>query len=146
MVKIASPDADNYELINYCIDNFIKVFISTGMHTPQQIRTLREHVKGKKNVVLFYCVSKYPTLITDIDFDTMLYFDGFSDHTLGIEAAKKAIDLGMPYIEKHLTLGRDLPGKDQAMSTTVDEFRQIVQYRDYVSKIDIYKKRWSNGG
>jgi N,N'-diacetyllegionaminate synthase len=142
-VKIASPDATNYELIDYCLKRFNKVFISTGMSTPQEIIQLRDYVKDYINVVLFYCVSKYPTKRSDINKHVMIQFDGFSDHTEGIEASKEAIDFDMKYIEKHFTLGKYLPGKDQSMSISVDEARELVQYRDYVAKIPVYKSRWN---
>ena len=53
---------------------------------------------------------------------------GYSDHTLGTEAAKYAICLGAEYVEKHFTLNRYLPGRDQKMSTTIEEMSEIVKW------------------
>ena len=48
-----------------------------------------------KNVEYLYCVSKYPTALTEIDmpnFDES-FFAGFSDHTVGIDAAIYSISV-----------------------------------------------------
>jgi len=55
---------------------------------------------------------------------------GFSDHSLGVEAAMAAMTMGIEILEKHFTLDRNLPGKDQQMSTTPDEFAKICGWRD----------------
>lgn len=139
IVKIASPDGDNYPLINKCLKSFETVIVSTGMIDVKQVSMLL-----KIGCKTLYCVSKYPTQLGDIDYTAMQLHDGFSDHSLGIEAGKKAIDLNMGYLEKHFTLGRDLPGRDQAMSTTLDEFKELISYRDHKNKVQIYKTRWSD--
>ena len=147
IVKIASPDANNWALISEALSRIGAVVISTGMHTPGQIKQLKEFVDDinvgcTRHVAYLYCVSKYPTPYEEIDFDRMQLFDGFSDHTEGLRAAKKAIDLGMGYIERHFTLGKHLPGLDHKFSSTPDEFRELVEYRDYVAKCELYKNRW----
>jgi N,N'-diacetyllegionaminate synthase len=141
-VKIASPDADNWELLETCDRLFDVMFISCGMISNTNLRRLREMYKRH---TLFYCVSKYPTAYDDIDFDKMVLFDGFSDHTEDINAAKKAIEMGIQYIERHFTLGKYLPGKDHKISSTPDEFRKLVEHRDYIKKCKQFKTRWSGG-
>ena len=138
-VKIASPDADNWELLDVCNKMFNKLFISCGMISHTNLSRLRrmypEHT-------YFYCISKYPTAIDDIDFSKAVLFDGFSDHTSDIKASLHAINLNVGYIERHFTLGKDLPGKDHKISSTVDEFAKLVAERDYVASIAKYKNRW----
>jgi sialic acid synthase SpsE len=138
-VKIASPDADNWDLLDFCDRHFPHMFISCGMISPNNQSKLRSMYKQHS---FLYCVSKYPTAFNDIDFDRMVLFDGFSDHTEDIRASLKAISLGMPIIERHFTLGKDLPGKDHKISSTVDEFKELVAERDYVASIEKYKNRW----
>jgi len=133
-VKIASPDANNWALIDKCLEKFDSVFISTGMHISKEIADLHFYTY-EKDVVLFRCISAYPAPIENLglrDFSTYIPNWGFSDHTLGTDAAKLAIVLGADYVEKHLTLNRNLPGKDQAMSATVEEFKEICEWRDKV--------------
>lgn len=145
-VKIASPDANNWGLLTKCLDLFADVYISTGMHSEAEIQNLKDWLKKDpirvKRSKLFYCISKYPTPYNEINFNDMLSYGGFSDHTLGIEAAKKAIDLKVGYIEKHFTLSKDLPGKDHFFSCTLKELSKLVNYRNYIEKCLNYKKRW----
>ncbi len=135
-VKIASPDCNNWALIDKCLEVFEKVFISTGMHAREEIVQLVGRIRAKKkinNVSIFYCVSSYPAHPEVLFLGNMnIFYSGFSDHTLGTDAAKLAIALGADYVEKHLTLNRNLPGKDQAFAGTVEEFREICQWRDKV--------------
>lgn len=140
-VKIASPDADNWELLEVCNNLFDKLYISCGMISNSNLIEVRK--KYKKHIFL-YCVSKYPTLYEDIDFDKMVLYDGFSDHTETIEASLKAINLGVEYVERHFTLGKFLPGKDHKIASTPDEFKRLVDERNYIESCKNYKKRWKN--
>jgi sialic acid synthase SpsE len=143
IVKIASPDAENWELIDYCRKNFEQIIVSIGMSSNTSIAKLKKYLSDFPLTKILYCVSRYPAPKESIDFDKMALFDGFSDHTPDIECAKKAIDLGMGYIERHYTLGKYLPGKDHFFSSTPDEFRELVDYRNYVEKCKLFKTRWS---
>jgi sialic acid synthase SpsE len=60
---------------------------------------------------------------------------GFSDHILGHDLAKVAMVMGAEYIEKHFTIDKNLPGKDQAISAEPDIIREIVKYAEYVEKV-----------
>jgi N-acetylneuraminate synthase/N,N'-diacetyllegionaminate synthase len=139
-VKIASPDANNWDLIRTCLDRFETVIISTGMHSDKEIGDLRRF--AGKNAKLLYCISKYPTRFEDVDFDKMQYFDGFSDHTPDIRASMKALENGAQIIERHFTLCRSLKGNDQAISSTPDEIEKLVNHQRYLEKCEEYKIRW----
>jgi N,N'-diacetyllegionaminate synthase len=138
IVKIASPDAENTHLVGYCKNNFKAVIVSTGMTYPGRIRGLMDI-----GCIVLYCISRYPCPKQEIDFDKMALFDGFSDHTPDIECTKKAVDMGMGYIERHYTLGKYLPGNDHKFSSTPDEFKELIDYRNYKAKISLYKERWN---
>lgn len=142
-IKIASPDADNWELLDTCEMADINMIISCGMIPPQNLCRLR---KDYSKHDLLYCVSKYPTAISDIDFDRMQEFDGFSDHTMDLTASLRAINLGVKIVERHFTLGKDLPGKDHKIASTVDEFKKLVDERNYIEACKNYKKRWRSIG
>lgn len=83
------------------------------------------------NVRYLFCKSLYPTApweLTDLpkDFDASPY-EGYSDHTVGIETALLAIARGARIIEKHFTLDKsDTTIRDHALSATPDEFGQLV--------------------
>jgi len=162
MVKIASPDCNNWALIDKCIEKFDEVIISTGMHTKEEIRQLIDFINEnniRSNVSLLRCVSKYPAKTADYSFKGISKFQGISDHTMGTEAGKLVISLGANYLEKHFSLSRHLPGKDQEISGTPEEFAELVKWRDTVNLMmgqpwrklseeelanrDLYKRRWS---
>jgi len=139
-LKIASPDMLNYKLIDAVVKSKSKVWISTGMHTKIEItKTIDRY---KKQAKFMYCISRYPTEESDINYSEMLTFDGFSDHTLGIIAAQKAFIKGVQFVEKHFTLSKYLPGRDHHMSMTPDELEKLMIWVKYKNSIEIYKKRW----
>lgn len=144
-VKIASPDCNNWSLIAECLQHFDHIIISTGMHSPAEINALADFLKNDLNrVTVMHCVSLYPCPEDKINLlrigSLMKLFPsvGFSDHTLGTDAAKVAMCLGVACVEKHFTLDRSLPGKDQAMSATTDDFKELVQWRDKVRTMMYY--------
>ena len=51
---------------------------------------------------------------------------GYSDHTLGIEIPIAAAALGATVIEKHITLGKNLPGLDHKASLEPGELKSMV--------------------
>jgi len=91
------------------------------------------------DVKFLYCVSKYPSALSDLKNFPLTYHDdyndGFSDHTPGVTAAIVALSRGAQIIEKHVTLDKDLPGPDHAGSITFDELKQICDFRDQLTKL-----------
>ena len=63
--------------------------------------------------------------MNSINFNT---YSGFSDHTIGIESAKMAINLGAKIIEKHFTLDKNMFGPDHSGSMEPYELKQLVKY------------------
>src|SRR5574337_24933 len=77
------------------------------------------------NVRYLYCVSKYPTMYSELNLPLSFgdytnaqnfRYDGFSDHSLGIEASLMAVARGAQIIEKHFTLNKGLEGFDHVCS------------------------------
>jgi N,N'-diacetyllegionaminate synthase len=137
IVKIASPDSDNMTLIHKCMNTFDDVIVSTGMSTPSNKRELLNI-----GCAVLHCVSRYPAKYEDYDIDNIGLYDGISDHTPDLLLGMKAIDLGVEYFERHFTLGKHLPGKDHLFSSTPDEFKELVEYRNYKTKVKLFKNRW----
>ena len=85
-------------------------------------------------MVLLHCVSAYPAPLDETNlgflqtlrsaFGTAV---GFSDHTLGREAACAAVALGASWLEKHFTVDRSLPGFDHKHSLEPEGLREYVQ-------------------
>lgn len=139
-IKIASSDCNSVSLLKKLMKLFPEIIISTGMSTEEEILEMLDIVKNH-NVVILHCVSMYPTELKDINLSRMLWLEkknvrvGFSDHCLGTEAAKIAIACGAEIVEKHLTISRFLPGKDQAVSSNLSEFYEICQWAKLVKKV-----------
>jgi sialic acid synthase SpsE len=132
-IKVASPDTASYTLIKRLLDKFERLIISIGATTKEELDKTMEICEGRE-VVFLHCISIYPCPLNRVNMKRMQYIRdkgfrfGYSDHTLGTEAAKYAICLGAEYVEKHFTLNRYLPGRDQKMSATIDEMSEIVKW------------------
>lgn len=139
-IKVASPDCTSMAMLDKLMSRFPRLIISTGMSTDEEIMKMVNHVKNH-DVVILHCVSIYPTPLEKVNLERMDWLKslgvrvGFSDHSLGTEAGKLAIALGAEVLEKHFTLSRYLPGKDQAMSTELGEFKELAEWNKVVSKM-----------
>ena len=71
-----------------------------------------------------YCVPKYPAFTEDIDWGLMGLCDGFSDHTVGMEAVKTALKNGARIIEKHFAINHET-GVDARWSMTPKELKEL---------------------
>ncbi len=138
MYKIASFEANDYELISKVASTGKPLFVSTGtLKSDKEIFDIKDAAQSYSyNLTLMHCISAYPTLpqeadiakITELRYKTNLPI-GFSDHTTNHVAACAATALGAVVIEKHLML--------ESASDTLDEQFSLTesQFHDYVSLI-----------
>lgn len=123
--KIASRALQDKELCKRILATGKEAFISLGFWKG------RGAPFTAKNARYLYCVPKYPCEYADIkfpaDFRRSIY-DGFSDHTMGIEASLVAIARGAKVIEKHFTLNKGLAGPDHICSMTPEELKILSEY------------------
>lgn len=140
--KIGSGELTNDHLLREAASSGKPLLVSTGMAERDEIQETVAVLEGTDvPYALFYCVSAYPTEMSDVDLDTVdalrSEFEvpvGFSDHTLGTEASVVAMARGADVIEKHFTLDRALPGPDQSVSIEPDELAELVEYSDTVAE------------
>jgi sialic acid synthase SpsE len=137
-IKTASCDLNNLRFLREVAERGRKMVVSTGMSSLQDIEkavaTLdKGGIRGDK-LVLLHCVSAYPAPLdeTNLSFLQTLRSAfgtavGFSDHTLGREAACAAVALGASWLEKHFTVDRSLPGFDHKHSMEPDGLREYVK-------------------
>jgi N,N'-diacetyllegionaminate synthase len=126
--KIASRTVkDQLELVRTIAAEGKMTIISLGMWEGPELP-----IEKADHIRYLWCRSRYPCEPPDLiglprDFGATSY-DGYSDHSIGIEAALLAIARGATIIEKHLTLDKsDMTIRDHALSATPDEFRTMVQ-------------------
>lgn len=140
-VKIASPNACDLSFVHDVVAEFDEVTISDGMLHEKDKRCINYVAP---NATFLHCISRYPAIWTEEEKNKALSMDGISDHSDNIDTAIWAVRNGL-WVERHYTLGKDLPGKDHKISSTPDEFRKIVAERDYLKNIERYKNRWTGG-
>jgi len=97
-----------------------------------------------------YCISKYPAHLGDLRFDAGLFegtgdgpdlseweypatHNGFSDHTIGLDASKIAMSRGAKIIEKHFAIDHET-GVDAEWSMTPDELKELRRFADSVEE------------
>lgn len=125
--KIASRTlADNPMLVERILKLNKPTFISTGMIDKDNLP-----FKDYDNVDFLWCMSKYPTLPSDLVTLPKSFegsnFSGYSDHSIGIEIPLTAIVRGAKIIEKHFTLDKsNTTIRDHSLSATPDEFRILT--------------------
>ena len=142
MVKIPSMESRNIKLINYCVDNFDEILISTGTSTLDEISNSVKYIP-KEKLTLLHCVSSYPcdfdvvNLPRILDLKELSYSVGYSDHTQGIEASVMSLSYNVKFIEKHFTTDNDLPGRDNKFAILPNELKRLKEYIDIHSKVNL---------
>lgn len=145
-LKVASPDMLNHELILKLVKCFPEKehFVSCGMHSDTEIKDTKELFRNH-NIKWLYCQSIYPTPLDMVDYKKMKDFDGFSDHTIGLEAIKRAIfeiDRKDFVFEKHYTLSKELPIVDKDWSVDPGQLQELMALVNYNANVEKYKNRW----
>ncbi len=137
--KIPSGEVDNVPYLRRIAALGKPVILSTGMCTLDDVRNsvavLTAAGLDPAGLTLLHCNSGYPTPDADVNLRAMLTLReafpqtagvGYSDHTLGLEAALAAAGMGAVVIEKHFTLDRQLPGPDHKISLLPDELATMI--------------------
>lgn len=145
-VKIASPDMSNWGLVKFCIENFDRTFISTGMHHGNEIKKLfgkypKRFMTGQ--IVPFFCRSIYPTeSYREKDIISMRYFSNFalkwgiSDHSADCNNVIALYDMFCEgtlnfkppeYVERHFTLEKS-GKKDDIVSSLPEDMVRLTNY------------------
>jgi len=113
MYKVASPEIMHFPLIKRISETKKPVIISTGMATLKEIDLAYNYTKslGVKQIALLYCVSNYPSEVSDFNLNNIIILKkkykttiGLSDHSLGHIIGFSSVLLGAEIIEKHIAL------------------------------------------
>ncbi|MBL8371782.1 MAG: N-acetylneuraminate synthase [Burkholderiaceae bacterium] len=137
-LKLSSGELTHRQLVEYAAATRLPLLLSTGMATLEEIAEALGWVRGVrgnlKDITVLHCTSAYPAEDASLNLRAMRQMQevlgvpiGYSDHSLGIDAALAAVALGACVIEKHLTLDRGLPGPDHAASLDPEGFLQLTQ-------------------
>ena len=87
-----------------------------------------------QELALLHCVSSYPTplenanLLAIRELENIAGIVGYSDHTLGIDAAILSVALGARIIEKHFTIDNNYSDfHDHKLSANPEDFKEMVE-------------------
>ena len=138
--KIASGDNDFYPLLATVARTGKPLIISTGLADFGQARQTVDFVNGvwkkegvEQELAVLHCVVSYPTPsdaanLAAIQAPNALDVTvGYSDHTLGIEAAVLSVGLGARIVEKHFTVDKaHSQFRDHQLSADPAELSELV--------------------
>ena len=136
-LKLSSGELTHRALVEYAGATGLPLLVSTGMATMDEVREALQWIAasrhGLRDITVLHCTSAYPASDASLTLKALALMaielgvpGGYSDHSLGIEAALGAVALGASVIEKHLTLDRGLPGPDHAASLEPDQFAAMT--------------------
>ncbi len=139
--KISSGDNNFLPLIEAVAKTGKPIILSSGLTNLEQIARTKAYIeqiwvknKVHQEMALLHCVSSYPTpdneanLLAIKHLQTLGTTVGYSDHTIGIEAAILAVALGARIIEKHFTLNKSHSDfRDHKLSSDPKEMAELVK-------------------
>ena len=154
-IKIPSGEITNYFLLNKINIEKSKVILSTGMSNLKEIaQAINVISKNKiynfnndkikiinskrlkllqKKLFVLHCVSDYPTEKKYLNLNAIETMQnelklvcGFSDHTIGLDAAPIAVAKNSKIIEKHFTLNNKLKGPDHKCSLNPNQLKKYI--------------------
>ena len=146
--KISSGDNNFFPLIETVVNFRKPIIVSTGAADIKTIKKVYNKIlkskstkkKIHKNLAFLHCVSSYPVPNEQVNLASIRYLKkmfpkiviGYSDHTLGIDAAVLSVVAGARIVEKHFTLDKNysdfrdhqLSADPEEMGIMVDEIRK----------------------
>lgn len=141
LFKIASGDNTFYPLLERVAETGKPIILSGGLATIDELRQAADTILSRwrklkidPGLALLHCVSSYPTPPEQANIAAIRslaelgYTVGYSDHTIGVDAAVLAVAAGAQIIEKHFTLDKQFSSfRDHQLSSDPSEMRALVQ-------------------
>lgn len=132
-IKLSSGDVTNHLLLRAVAQTGLPAVLSTGASTMDEVLKAVTVLRHGTDVALLHCVTSYPAPLDECNLRaipalgaTAQVVVGWSDHTIGNEAALLALALGATVFEKHLTYDPTAVGPDHRASAGPDEFTEYV--------------------
>jgi sialic acid synthase SpsE len=132
--KIASPEINHFPLLKKVAETKKPIIISSGVSYLKDITDAVNYLKknGCNKICILKCDSNYPSSLKVSNLSSIQYLKkkfgvpvGFSDHTIGNEAALISILFGACLVEKHFNIKRN-KSLDDFFSSNEDEFKNMV--------------------
>ena len=139
--KIASGDNDFFPLLETVAATGKPVLLSTGLCGLPEVQAAKAVIEEiwagnghQGELALLHCVTSYPTAPQEANLRAIRTLaglggtPGYSDHTLGTQAAVVAVALGARIVEKHFTLDKNRSDfRDHQLSADPPELRRLVE-------------------
>ncbi len=134
--KVASFEMNHIPLIKKIAQTKKPIIISTGMANIKEIDLAYKTAEknGAKEIIILYCVSNYPSKISDFNFNNIRILKerynckvGFSDHSTDNKVVAAAIAAGAEVVEKHIALEGQTKGFDLSFSLKGKEIKNYAQ-------------------
>ena len=131
--KLGSASITDSELCKVTRELFDFVIISTGMSTEEEIE---KAVAAAKPDAIMHTNSTYPCPVEDlnlryIEHMKQKYGDkaeiGYSGHEYGLVTSFAAVAMGATWVERHVTLDRNMWGSDQSSSIEPSGLIKLVK-------------------
>ena len=149
--KISSGDNNFYPLITKIAGFGKPIMLSSGLADMDQLRKSKDLIERKweslgidPGLAVLHCVSGYPVDRSEANLGAIRQIEeqlgcmvGYSDHTMGIEAAVLSVALGARVVEKHFTIDKNYSDfRDHQLSADPTEMAELVrrihETREYI--------------
>jgi N,N'-diacetyllegionaminate synthase len=137
--KIASGDNTFFPLIARVARTGKPMIVAAGLSELDEVKQTVEFVRSQPGasdeLAVLHCVSAYPAPPEQVNLRAIATLDstldctvGYSDHTIGIDAATLAVGLGARVIEKHFTLDHNFSEfRDHQLSANPEELTELAR-------------------
>ena len=144
ITKIPSALITDLELCKISRELFQTLIISTGMSTEKEVE---ECIEVCNPDVIMHTNSTYPCPVEELNLNYITWLKekypnkeiGYSGHEYGLVTTFCACGLGSQWIERHITLDRNMWGSDQSSSIKPDGLIKLVQGIRNLEKAMQYK-------
>ena len=147
--KIASGDNNFFPLIEVIAQTGKPIIMSAGLIDLLEVRKTIDFILNiwnenaiDQDIAILHCVTSYPTALEEANLSTIKELQslnvtiGYSDHTIGTEAAVLSVALGARIVEKHFTIDKNYSDfRDHQLSADPNEFSQLVERVEIASKL-----------
>lgn len=142
-MKIPSALITNLELCEYARTNCDKLIISTGMSTENEIQSC---INSSEPDVIMHTNSTYPCPVEELNLNYINWLKsryphldiGYSGHEYGLVTTFATIAMGVTWVERHITLDRNMWGSDHSASIEPSGLFKLVKgIRDIESSLAI---------
>ena len=133
IAKLGSASINDLELCRATREAFDFVIISTGMSTEEEVEAA---VEAAKPDVIMHTNSTYPCPPEDLNLRYIEHLKtkwgqkseiGYSGHEYGLITTYAAVAMGATWVERHVTLDRNMWGSDQSSSIEPDGLIKLVK-------------------